>query len=38
MLIFVGLSGHLGVPDWSVKDAVVDFHWLPVPSYTVMSG
>lgn len=35
---FVGLSGHLGVSDWSVKDAVVDFHWLSVHSFTVMSG
>lgn len=37
-LIFVGPSGHLGVSDWSIKDAVVDSHWLSVHSYTVMSG
>lgn len=36
--IFVGQSGHLGVSDWSIKDAVVDSHWLSVHSYTVMSG
>lgn len=35
---FVGPSGHLGVSDWSIKDAVVDSHWLSVHSYTVMSG